>query len=113
LYYALGGGGVLSKTNPTQEKLANWAVVQIWECSGRTVTKENYFGNTAGPLNFRTHTEGVYEKRFLAKGMSTVLFNSLAAGLVIYILVYPLYEMRTFDKQNEITLRNTQHLVKK
>ena len=41
----------------------------------------------------QTHTEGVYEKRFLAKGMSTVLFNYLAAGPDIYILVYPLYEM--------------------
>ena len=47
----------------------------------------------AGLSNFQTQTEGVYEKRFLAKGKSTVLFNSLATGLDIYILVYPLYEM--------------------
>ena len=113
LYYAVGGGDVLSKTNPTEEKLGNWAVVQTRECNCRTVTKESYFGNTAGHLNFQTHNEGVYEKRFLAKGKSTVLFNSLAAGLDIYILVYPLYEMWTFYKQNEMTLWNTQHLVKK
>lgn len=85
--------GGLSKTSPTGEKLANWAVFHTRECNCRTITKESYFGNTAGPLNFQTHTEGVHEKRFLAKGMSTVLFNYLAAGLDIYILVYPIYEM--------------------
>ena len=90
-YYA-GWGDALSKTNPTEEKLTNWAVVQTLGVT-RTVTKEIYFGNTVGPLNFQTHTEGVYEKRFLAKGMSTMLFNYLAVGLDIYILVYPLYEM--------------------
>ena len=116
LYYAGRwgwGGGVLSKTNPTEEKLGNWAVVQTCECNCRTVTKESYFGNTAGRLNSQSHNEGVYEKRFLAIGKSTVLFNSLATGLNICILVYPLYEMWTFYKQNEMTLWNTQHLVKK
>jgi len=68
-------------------------VVQTHECNFRTITKESYFGNSAGPLNFQTHTEGVYEKKFLAVGMSTVLFSSLVAGLDIYILVYPLYEV--------------------
>jgi len=57
----VGGGGVLSKTKPTEETLANWTVVLTHECNFRTVTKEGYFGNTAGPLNFQTHIEGVYE----------------------------------------------------
>jgi hypothetical protein len=80
LHYA---GRVLSKTNPAEEKLSKLAVVQTHEFSCRTVTKENYFAYTAGPLNFQTHTEEACEKRFLAKGMLTILFNSLATGLDI------------------------------